>query len=299
MLSTKSPVVLVYCDGDMTRCRRTLLWALQNFTLNKCWSQRGSRENDVTEPSQSSPRKWYKRVSVWVIGTVLAAFAAFITGTIVRFLEVGAEKIGEPMTVVARRVADCPFSYVIPSASPRDIPPPPSIEFDPALRDKWATDLGGVDGGNTLVELAIIGKSGRAVVLQELKVEVLSRNNPLQGTEVHAVCGDALQARYMTVNLDKKPPVIEAAADYRYLSDPSIPEEPIRFPYTTSESDPEVFYVIALTDQCDCTWRIKLRWIADGDSGEKVIDNNGQPFRTTATINAPSYTSNMGEPINK
>jgi len=101
----------------------------------------------------------------------------------------------------------------------------------------------------------------------------------------------------MTIDLDKKPPTIETAADYRFLSDPTIPEEPVSFPYKVSESDPEVFYVIAFTEQCDCMWRIKLSWVAGGESGERVIDNKGQPFRTTSIANADSYVSNVGEPI--
>lgn len=248
-------------------------------------------------------KRWYKKTTAWVVAAVAAGLAASIAGGVTQLLGGGSqrfiEQIEGPVDVVARRLAACPFSYVIPLTSPEEIVAPPSSEFDSVVRDKWAADLGGVDGGNTLVEFVVTGKSGRAVILQDLKVEVVSRNTPLQGTEVHAVCGDALQARYITVNLDKKPPEVEGSADYRFLSDPTIPEKPISFPYKISESDPEVFYVIALTDQCDCTWRIKLLWVAGGESGEIVIDNNGQPFRTTSVVNAPSYVSNFGEPIHK
>jgi len=202
-------------------------------------------------------------------------------------------------SVVAQKVKDCPFSYVV--AGPLDeIPPPPSIETAPiGSREQWARRVNGVDGGSTQVEVTVTGATDRAVVLQGLDVEVTARKEPLDAVEVHAVCGDLVPIRYMIVDLDQRPPTITASVDDRSLA-PDASEavnKPVTFPYRVSRSEPEVFSIYAQTRACQCAWRARLRWVSGDESGDYIIDDDEKPFITHGTEGLTSYVSNFGEPL--
>jgi hypothetical protein len=132
-----------------------------------------------------------------------------------------------------------------------------------------------------------------------MDVEVIARRNPIDGVEVHAVCGDLVPIRYMTVDLERRPPVITASVDDRSLSPDAseVVNEPVIFPYRVSRSEPEVFSIYAQTRTCHCTWRARLRWVAGDKTGEYIIDDDGKPFATHGTDGLASYVSNFGEPL--
>lgn len=255
-------------------------------------------------PGNQSPdpgRKWYTRASTWVAAAVLAGAAAFVSNGVTRLLTAGAERVGggDPITVVTRTVSDCPFSYVVPEP-PDAIPPPPSIETAPVgARERWSRRVGGLDGGSTQVEITVTGTKDQAVVLQGLDVEVIARKDPIDGVEVHAVCGDLVTIRYMIVDLDQRPPTITASVDDRSLSPDAseVVDEPVIFPYRVSRSEPEVFSVYAQARRCHCTWRARLRWVSGDRTGESVINDDGKPFVTHGTDGLTRYISNFGEPL--
>jgi hypothetical protein len=235
-----------------------------------------------------------------VIAAVLAGAAAFISNGVTRLLTAGAERVGggDPITVVTRTVSDCPFSYVVPGP-PEAIPPPPGIETAPVgARERWSQRIDGVDGGSTQVEITVTGTTDQAVVLQGLDVEVIERRDPIDGVEVHAVCGDLVPIRYMIVDLDQRPPTITASVDDRSLSPDAseVINDPVIFPYRVSRSEPEVFSVHVQTRTCHCVWRARLRWVSGDRTGESIINDDGEPFVTHGTDGLRRYISNFGEP---
>lgn len=253
------------------------------------------------EASSSSGQRWYARATTWLAAAAFAGAAAFVSGGVEQLLGASVARVGggPPIAVVARTVKDCPFSYVIPHPVD-EIPPPPNIETAPVdARQRWAERLDGVDGGSTQVEVTITGTTDQAVVLQGLDIEVTARRDPLDAVEVHAICGDLVPIRYMIADLDQQPPEITSSVDDRSLAPDAseVVDNPVTFPYRVSQSEPEVFFIYAQTQRCHCAWRAKLRWVSGEETGEYLIDNDGEPFTTHGTAGIPSYVSNFGEPL--
>lgn len=173
-------------------------------------------------------------------------------------------------------------SYFL-NKSPAEVTPPPTDAF--ASRDEWLQENGGVDAGQTYVNIVVQGSSQLAVVLTGLDVEVLRRRPPPRGIWIGPSGSSGLDRRLFTINLDAPRPAA------RFVDNPVTPrsEPSIDFPYSVSDTDPEVFVLIASSRRCDCLWRARLRWSSGGRSGAIRIDENGKPFRTVSTRQAVDY----------
>jgi hypothetical protein len=195
--------------------------------------------------------------------------------------------------------SNLPPSWVIPRPL-ADLMTPPGADLGWEAPEQWATRLGGVET-ETWVEVVVRGRSAWPVLLRQLTVEIVSRAPAVQGIEVvYTGIGDLLNARYLVVDLDASPPNVVGSYDEReeVLVEGSVPERPIRFPYTVSDtSQPEVFYVYAKTKTCDCRWVLKLHWEADGKRSTTTIDDNGRTFRTMGWGNSVTYASTNGESL--
>ena len=176
--------------------------------------------------------------------------------------------------------------HVIP-LSMSDLPP---LSFDQwhTNAGAWAGPLGGVLANDNYVMVRVFGRGPKAVVLNDLKIKVVERTAPLTGTHISAACGDVFDIRYMQVDLDNPELPIVAGDDRQNTQD--IPEEPIRFPYKVSESEPEGFAIIAHTDSCLCSWVADLEWSAGGEHGSVRIDDHGKPFVVTPSRGVPAYS---------
>lgn len=143
--------------------------------------------------------------------------------------------------------------------------------------DSWAYDLGAIDAGKTQVEIILQGATDTPVILRGLDVRVLDRRPPLEGTYLDWLGGDALDIRYIDVDLDHDPPTLDAGnCCFAELTKWS-------FPLRVSSTEPEIIFVTAKTDTCDCSWVADLRYVYEGEERVLTIDNEGEPFRTTAT----------------
>ncbi|MEU6547619.1 helix-turn-helix transcriptional regulator [Streptomyces sp. NPDC046859] len=178
--------------------------------------------------------------------------------------------------------AGCGHDYVL-TRPPQQVPPPPP----PQDARTWATSLGAVHGGQTMVRVSVQGRSSTAVVLEALRVRVVSRAAPLKGT-VYAMdrgCGGALTPRFFDVDLDRDRPVARPQDG----NDTGTPIPAMRLPYQVSATDPEVLLVTAETETCDCSWYLELDWSSQGRTGTVRIDDAGRPFRTTGVGSLPRY----------
>ena len=176
---------------------------------------------------------------------------------------------------------DQKLSYVIPRSIDQ-IPPPPRYLKDPVEKfEQWAASLGAVEGPDTDVLVTVTGRSPAPVVLTNLRVTVVDRRPPLRGLHVRTPTAGPLNARYFNVNLDASPPTLESIDEFE--------DHPVKFPYRVSATEPEVFYISARTEKCDCTWIAELFWTAGDKKGSTIIKNNGKPFRTTSVENLPTY----------
>ncbi|MFC3572944.1 helix-turn-helix domain-containing protein [Streptomyces yaanensis] len=166
----------------------------------------------------------------------------------------------------------CGHDYVI-QKEPAQVPPPP-VEQDAGV---WAATQEAVPGRQTMVQISVQGKSSTAVVLEALRVRIVSRGTPVTGN-AYAMgqgCGGDLTPRDFSVNLDVNRPIAHARA--------------VEFPYRVSAEDPEVLLVTATTETYDCKWYLELAWSSQGRTGTVRIDDHGRPFRTSGIKGLPHY----------
>ncbi|MGH2698468.1 MAG: hypothetical protein ACRDJL_04620 [Actinomycetota bacterium] len=172
-------------------------------------------------------------------------------------------------------------AFVVPGEAD-ELTPPPGFEAHPEERFEWAKTLGGVDANFTQVKVVVRGTSSGPVILQDLRVNVVDRQPPLEGIYVPPSGGDLVDVRWVNVALDESPPRISGGEGF-------IPGEgKWNFPLQVTESETEVFYIVAATESCDCRWTAELFYLANGQEESITIDNDGRPFRTTARSNATS-----------
>lgn len=271
----------------------------------------------VRKGSSKSTQRRASRSKTWLhSGSRLSALVMWLstealTGTLTSassnmWDRIRGKQLGITVTADLARAERNPLDYVgyvIPQA-PEDSeklePPPPffSESPPPVSRAEWANKLRGGDANETWVQVTILGRSRKPVILQNMRIKVLERRPPPKGIHVIARGGEGVFVRWLSVNLDTTPPVITASKDDRFEveGDPKD-AKPVTFPFRVSDTQPEVFYVVAETRQCDCTWVIELYWVANGREGTSMIDDNGKPFRTIASRNSKVYESTFGEKL--
>ncbi|MEU4096807.1 helix-turn-helix domain-containing protein [Streptomyces sp. NPDC026673] len=176
----------------------------------------------------------------------------------------------------------CSHRYLV-NRPPEDVPPPP-VSQD---AQRWATALGAVHGGTTIVEATIRGRGSTPVVLQELHVRVADHRTPLRWSSysMDNGCGGALTPAEYTVDLDVKRPVPHPRDGFDSVNTLPVP----RLPYQVTEREPLVLRVHARTVRCDCDWYLELEWSAGGRTELMRIDDGGRPFRTSSVKGRPEY----------
>ncbi|MFF3783700.1 helix-turn-helix domain-containing protein [Streptomyces sp. NPDC001933] len=176
----------------------------------------------------------------------------------------------------------CGQHYVL-DQKPEDVPPPPS----PQGTRGWAKALGGVDGGSMQLELTVQGKSGQAVVLNELHVRTLSRKAPLAWSaySMGEGCGSGITPQSFDIDLDDGRPNLTPVAGQQ--GDVRVP--PKDFPFRVSSTDVEVFDLKVHVEGHDVSWYLDLEWSSGGRTGMLRIDDGGKPFRTSSIQARPKY----------
>ncbi|MFD3457604.1 helix-turn-helix domain-containing protein [Streptomyces sp. NPDC058691] len=176
----------------------------------------------------------------------------------------------------------CDHEYVI-DKPPAQVPPPP-VEQDAGA---WAARQGAVHGGQTKVQISVQGRSSTAVVLEALRVRIVSRGNPAAGNayDMSQGCGGEVMPRRFTVNLDVDRPIARPKDGSE--SQHTIPAA--HLPLRVSAEDPEVLLVDATTQTYDTRWYLELDWSSQGRTGTIRIDDHGRPFHTTSIKGRPHY----------
>ncbi|MFC9651720.1 helix-turn-helix domain-containing protein [Streptomyces sp. NPDC056937] len=189
---------------------------------------------------------------------------------------------GVPVSVNTRPYAfedPCSQHYLIDSP-PEQIPPPPTEQDAPG----WVNALGGVASGGQFIELTVQGRSSDTVVLNALRVKIVKTDAPLPWNDyaMGVGCGGGVGTKSFAVNLDAARPS-------------SVPKAGQRdFPYSVSESDPEVYYISATATARDVSWYLELEWTSGDRHGTLRVDDNGKPFRTSGSQGRPSYDYPLG-----
>ncbi|MFE9453046.1 helix-turn-helix domain-containing protein [Streptomyces sp. NPDC006739] len=187
-----------------------------------------------------------------------------------------------PLTVGTRPyVYDSPCSqHFLVDSGPAQVGPPANEPDAP----RWAAAYGAVSSGEQEVGLTVQGTGQETVVLEALHVRVLTKGAPLAWNDysMGVGCGGGVGTKSFDIDLDNGSPTVTVKNGQR------------DFPYKVSESDPEVFYVIAHTNAHDVRWDLTLEWSSGSRRGTVHIDNDGTAFRTSAGAGRPGYDYPLG-----
>jgi hypothetical protein len=198
-----------------------------------------------------------------------------------RTAPVGSEDI-VPLTASVRShvwLAGCGHRYLV-DRPPARVPAPPS----PQDAGQWATGLGAVHGGSTIVEAIVRGEGSGAVVVEALYVRITEREQPLDwpAYEMSMGCGGSLTPAAFTVALDAGRPLARPRGGFDGESgEAGIALPAPELPYQVTQNEPLVLRVEAAAEDCDCRWFLELEWSSGAERGTLRIDDNGEPFRTS------------------
>lgn len=231
---------------------------------------------------------WPKKVAATLVGALVASGASYFLGAdFWKNVEKKVGTAGAPVQVSTITDIDRFNSDVvhvpefIVERPIGQVPPPPNGESQEG-RYAWAKEMDGVDATASLFRTVLSGKESSPVVLQGLDVKVVERRPAMRGTHLsYFGLGAPQSVRYISIDLSKNPPT------WDYIGNKAKPED--HFPLRVSSSESEVFDVQAFNLRDDVSWYLDFQYTADGEDGTIRVDDNGKPFRTTASDAADGY----------
>jgi hypothetical protein len=263
-------------------------------------SRRRPRGGGARSGTAPAPRtRWWTRTVAWTVSILAGAVATVLTGWIaatpnlVKDLFIRPAAAPDVVTISVQHAVG-PCSSLVTTRSITDVGPPPG---DAASWDDWSgwsRNLGAYDHSDTNLLVTVRGGTAQPVVLTGLRVVVTERVESLGGIGLSNQCGDSMDGRILTINLDHRPPstesdLIEPADDGSSVAGGTWRTTPLVFPYRVSDTMLETFVIRGVAQTCNCSWRAYLTWSDGKASGETTIDDHGQPFRTAAPKERTRY----------
>jgi hypothetical protein len=92
-----------------------------------------------------------------------------------------------------------------------------------------------------------------------------------------APCASALASGFLTVDLDR--PTVLLGPDGK----------PADFPHRVTGMEPSHLVIRPVSTTDDVEWRLRIPWTSGVGAGELVVDDDGNPLRTTATSAARPF----------
>ena len=162
-----------------------------------------------------------------------------------------------------------------------------------------------LDSDNNCLELTVEGRTAQAVVLRQVRFQVLKRRPGSTPRGVRLDLSSLSLASSMNVRnfeadlgyADVAMPIPmplhpydkKLTADFPYVMQRDTTPD---FPYSVHQSDPEHFYFSLDYGDEDIEWMAELDWLSAGRSGSIRIDDAGAPFVSTAFRSRPVYIWN-------
>jgi len=136
---------------------------------------------------------------------------------------------------------------------------------------------GSVLGSGGAITVTVRGLTGDTIVLRQPVVEVLSRRPALPGVFLPASCDARPSPGVLTVDLDRPTALLGPDG------------EPADFPYRVTGTEPDHIVIRPVSTTDDVEWRLRIPWTSGVGAGELVVDDDGNPLRTTATSAARPF----------
>ena len=277
-------------------------------------TSRPPSQHEGGEQSRGSrTRSQLRAARGWIIGVLLAGLAASISAVMVNLTQTGLSPLttvtGPSQTaddnsgpILTVQVAegwnsgDCLSNqgpgWVFPasSASVASAVPGTGIRHQGKTWDQNPPAFDAVAASDIKLNIIAYGPSPHTIVLTGMKFRIIRRWPALRGVLVTegsyyiSDCSPAIiQDGY--VNLDTSSPAVRPSPSSSAIGSGSNGERtaPLLFPYTISDTNPEIFTLIISTQKFDCTWTAELDWTVGSKVGHTLIEDNGRPFETTTT----------------
>ncbi|MCA1702130.1 MAG: hypothetical protein LC808_02215 [Actinobacteria bacterium] len=214
-------------------------------------------------------------VVVWVVNHFLPG----VFGALIKRLPVRVHVEVDPANMYAGAPNWVGSSWVLPSAlDPEMLGDPPTS----VCRDwrPWMWPKGAFDGDYTEIRVTLQGLGESTVLVDGLLVTPIERVQPVGNCFACPVGGADITPRSVVVDLDSDPGVV-TYADRDGGTD--------RFTFTLSRGEVEVFHIRARANSFRCRWTATLLLIVDGRRQTIHVDDDGEPFRTSATKGLPRW----------
>ena len=143
----------------------------------------------------------------------------------------------------------------------------------------WAVKNGGAPDGNSLVRMYIQANTSQAVIITDLRVEVVDRR-PAPTATLFDLCPTCLSVSPGNFIADLDDPLVDVKPRYNSLTGKDTAD----FPHVVTDKDVEVIDLISYTSGCDCLWNLYLDWTSQGKSGTVLVNEPGKPFRTVKYV---------------
>jgi hypothetical protein len=144
---------------------------------------------------------------------------------------------------------------------------------------------GGIDAGRTHLKISIEGLNRTPVLIESMRARVEDRREPIDDTLVACALEGVTGVIGIGFDLDEQPSLARSIKKDGGLGRPFFEHSSI----TVAEGEILPLAVTAFAEQCFCQWRIEIDAVVEGERQTFVIDDNGQPFQTTAAVKLPSH----------
>jgi hypothetical protein len=231
-----------------------------------------------------------QKVRAAILGAIGVGVVGFITASTTDFLKSTAERTFGGPALSARVVPSGDFEpahpfapyFVVPSSSAQS---PTALSEADTTRlvegDEWALENRGVAGSPQVVRVELRGKSEEPVIVEAIRVDVVSASDPVSGWFVaNPGCG-VEPVRVVNVDLDASPP------DVTYFAETGELVESLALRVT--RTDPEILEFHASTARSAVDWTAEVLFSGPDGADSVQIDDGGDPFHVTTETASEGY----------
>jgi hypothetical protein len=232
-----------------------------------------------------------RRVSKLLIAVLVAfgVFGAIGTFLVAEFLPGTIERIrGEPPVLFSLGFDEDfygeGFTLVLPASKQVDANTFDGVDGCDSLREV-GRQAGAADYSTTYLELIAEGRTLKDVVIVGIQGKIVSREPRANGALISCESAGATDVIAFGLNLDEPEPVARFIEESGEFSEPRFGEDSA---VTLTKGELIPFHVTARTMKSYVEWELEIEIIVDGKREEMVLDNDGEPFRTTAPLKRSS-----------
>jgi len=183
------------------------------------------------------------------------------------------------------------FLLVLPASHQVDTNTFDGVDGCDSLREA-GRQAGAADYSTTYLELIGEGRTLKDVVIVGIQGKILSREPRASGPLISCESAGATDVIALGLNLDEPEPVARFIEDNGEFGEPWFGEDSA---VTLTKGELIPFHVTARTMKSYVEWELEIEMIIDGKREEIVLDNEGEPFRTTAPLQRTSQYPRMYE----